>query len=465
MSATRGSESVPRPPATRRFFTCESALVDTGSTRQVWQGACIEVDEHGQIAGLWPHRAPPEAESESGPSAVVHDLGHALVLPGMINSHSHAFQRSIRGATAARGAGDPSSFWSWRTAMYGAVAGFDPEGFEAATRRCFSEMLAAGITCVGEFHYVHHRVDGQPYDDANELSFRVIRAAEAVGLRMTLLEVFYERCEFEKPALPEQARFCDASVQAYLERVERLRELASPALRVGITPHSVRAVTRASLEILADYATRHDLPMHAHVSEQPAENASCQREHGMSPTQLLGETGCLARPGSFTAVHAIHMRDEDFELLAEHNACACPSTEADLGDGIIPVRRWQAAGSNLCLGTDSNALVDLVQEARLLEMHERLRTQSRLCLLDSEGRVAPVLADAATCGGARALGWPELGSLAVGRPFDAACVDLDHPIFADLPIERALDVLFTSGTAAPISEVWVAGVQRYRRSL
>jgi formimidoylglutamate deiminase len=390
----------------------------------------------------------------------IHDLGRALLLPGFVNAHSHAFQRGIRGVTQRRSSTDPSSFWSWRQAMYAAANALDPAGVHEQTRACFAEMLARGITCVGEFHYLHHDPEGRPYADPNELSKQIIRAADEVGIRLVLLEVYYARAGVDQGGpLPEQRRFCDGSVDAYLERLDDLRS-AHPELRLGITPHSVRAVRAAELGLLAAYADTHELPIHSHVSEQPLENQQCHAEHGRTPTQVFADAGCLARPHAFTAVHAIHVSAGDRALLADQQVCACPSTEADLGDGIVPAREFLAGGTTLALGSDSNAVIDLVQEARLLEMHERLRDQARLILRDDEGRVAPNLLAAATTGGARSLDWPELGRLAVGSPFDAAVIDLDHRMLAGVPTDSVLDALMLAGTADPVSQVWVGGKRR-----
>lgn len=400
-------------------------------------------------------------EPQARAGETVRDLGRALVLPGFVNAHSHAFQRGIRGGTGRRGGSDPNDFWSWREAMYGAALGHDPDSFHAVTRDCFAEMLRAGITCVGEFHYIHHQPDGTPYADPNELSHRVIAAAREVGIRLCLLEVFYERAGHDSPALPEQRRFCDASVDAYLERIDALRtRYADEGVRLGITPHSVRAVTEESLRRLAAYASEHDLVIHAHVSEQTRENEECLAEHAKTPTQLLADTGCLDTPRRFTAVHAVHVDETDVALLGPQHVCACPTTEADLGDGIVPASRLARAGSVLALGSDSNSIIDLVQEARLLEMHERLRTGARLCLRDEAGAVAPTLLGAATTAGASSLGRPELGALATGRPFDAVAIDCTHVTLRDVADAHRLDALFLAGTSAPVAAVWVGGQRR-----
>ena len=405
------------------------------------------------------HDAPTE------PGELVHDLGNRLLLPGMVNAHSHAFQRMIRGVAQGGRAGPspsdtPANFWSWRGAMYSAANTLNPDEVYTQTRACFAEMLSRGITCVGEFHYLHHQPDGRPYDDANELSHQVIRAAREVGLRLCLLEVYYARAGagHEGP-LPEQRRFCDASTDAYLERVDALRELAAgeAGLSVGVAPHSVRAVPADALARIAAYANHHELVIHSHVSEQERENLECREEHRCTPLQVFAQAGCMERASAFTAVHAIHVGGEELELMRKQQVCACPTTEADLGDGVIPASAWHAQGTRLALGSDSNAVIDLIQEARLLEMHERLRDQARLRLRDEQGRVAPTLLDAATGGGAQALGHTELGRLAPGCPFDALAIDLDHPSLRDVPEAFVLDALMLAGTAEPISQVWVGG--------
>lgn len=403
------------------------------------------------------------AEPPTDEDELVFDLGRSLLLPGMVNAHSHAFQRMIRGVPQGQPpAGEaPASFWSWRGAMYEAANSLDPSEVYAQTRACFSEMLDRGITCVGEFHYLHHQADGQPYDDPNELSQQVIRAAQSVGLRLCLLEVYYARAGFEQPGpLPEQRRFCDGSVDAYLARVEALvaGSAEDPRLSVGLAPHSVRAVPAPAVRALASYANTHGLPLHAHVSEQVRENQQCRAEHGMTPLQVLADAGAMTRPGGFTAVHAIHVETDELALMNGQQICACPTTEADLGDGIVPARAWREAGARLALGSDSNAVIDLIQEARLLEMNERLAHQARLRLVDARsGRVAPALLHAATRGGAASLGLPELGRLTSGSPFDAVAVDLAHPSLRDVSPELALDALLLAGTAAPVAQVWVGG--------
>ncbi len=412
----------------------------------------IDVDAAGTIIDI-------AAGTDSTPAAdqALHrDFGAALLLPGFVNAHSHAFQRGIRGLTQRRGASDPSNFWSWREAMYQAANSLDPEQVYGISRLAFAEMLRAGITRVGEFHYLHHQPDGAPYDEANELSLQVLRAAQSVGIRITLLEVYYARAGHGKSIEDEQRRFCDGDVEAYLARVDDLR---SRGVEVGITPHSIRAVPAEDLRVLCDYANRHGLPIHTHLSEQPLENAECREEHGCSPAQAFANAGALTREGAFTAVHAVHIDDADRVLLSSHNVCACPTTEADLGDGIVGAQALSQAGIGLALGSDSNAVIDLVQEARLLEMHERLAAQQRLRLCDEQGELGLALQNIAAAGGARALGQPAQG-LSVGQPLDAVVVDLGHSFFDGIPRARTLDALFTSGTASCVRQVIIDGVER-----
>lgn len=442
-----------------RAVSAALAWVEIDGRPQLVQDATIWFRRDGQIADI------ELADPASAPRAagMIHDLGSALLVPGFVNAHSHAFQRAIRGATHRMSSAAPSSFWSWRTAMYDAANHLDPDGVYRETRACFREMLDRGITCVGEFHYLHHDPRGQPYADPNELSLQVIRAADEVGLRLCLLEVYYARAGVDHDGpLPEQRRFCDGSTDAYFARLDALRGLARdrPMLALGVAPHSVRAVRSDELGRLAAYANAHALPIHAHVSEQVLENLQCWAEHERTPLRVFADAGCLERRAAFTAVHAIHVEDADLELMRGQQICACPTTEADLGDGIVPAVAWREHGATLALGSDSNAVIDLVQEARALEMHERLRAQSRLCLRDEAGEVAPVLLAAATTGGAAALAQPSLGRLAVGAPFDAVAVDLDHPSLRGVDPALALDALLLTGSAEPISQVWVGGERK-----
>ncbi|MGB1698498.1 MAG: formimidoylglutamate deiminase [Nannocystaceae bacterium] len=442
------------PDSARTILRAAAGVVDRDGGREFVMNPWWALDEDGNIVALGAGPSP------NDDAVLTRDLGHSLVLPGLVNAHSHAFQRSIRGRTHRRGAHDPSSFWSWRTQMYEAANTLDPAQFFQVTKACFQEMLDAGITCVGEFHYVHHDVDGTPYDDPNLLSKQVLAAAEEVGIRVVLLEVLYLASGFDAAPLPEQRRFCDGDVDHYLRRCEALMSARSDRVFMGLAPHSVRAVPRAALASVASFAATNDLIVHAHVSEQVAENEACVAAHGCSPVALLAESGLLERPGSFTAVHAIHIDADDRARLAGHTVCACPTTEADLGDGTVIGSALQDAGVHLALGSDSNSIIDLITEARSLELHERLATQRRLCLAQADRPISRVLLDAATTGGARALGVPHLGRLAVGGPFDAVVFDLDHPTLCDVDDADALDAIMLAGSRAPVRAVFTGGAQR-----
>lgn len=432
-------------------YRAESGVLEGAWVDAPW----LAVDEAGTIVATGHAGGPEDAPP---PEAIVHDLGPVMLLPGLVNAHSHAFQRAIRGATHRRGASDPSSFWSWREAMYRCATALNPEGVYAITRRAYAEMLRAGITCVGEFHYLHHQPDGRLYDDPNELSRQILRAADDVGIRVVLLEVLYLRAGHDQPPLPEQRRFQDADVDAYLRRVDDLRTAGVP---VGLAPHSIRAVPKDALHDAVQYAHRHDLPLHTHLSEQPRENEECRAEHGASPARVFADAGACARPRGFTAVHAVHTDADDHRVLAGQHVCACPTTEADLGDGILPSVELRAAGVELALGSDSNAVIDLVQEARLLEMHDRLRGQARLRLCDAEGSLGLPLLRAATEAGASSLGvGATAGRLCVGRPFDAFTVDLRDPFFEGVSGEHRLDALMCAGTARAVRHVFVGGRSR-----
>lgn len=369
-----------------------------------------------------------------------------LVLPGLANAHSHAFHRGLRGRTHA-GAQAGGSFWVWREAMYSLAARLDPTSYLALARAAYAEMVLAGVTHVGEFHYLHHAPGGLPYDDPNAMAEALRQAAAEAGLRVTLLDTCYLAGglgpEGHLPLDPVQSRFGDGDVSRWLARVADLRPDAT--LQVGLAVHSVRAVPGAALAEIAD-AVR-DRPLHVHLSEQPAENQACVEFYGRTPTAQLDHHGLLG-PGS-TAVHATHLTRDDIRLLGGTGttACFCPTTERDLADGIGPAVALRDAGSPLSLGSDQHAVVDLLEEARALELHERLDTLVR-------GRFLPAeLVRALTVDGHACLGRPEAGRLAPGAPADLVAVALDTPRTAgSLPAQAIL-----AATAADVRTVVNAG--------
>jgi formiminoglutamate deiminase len=335
-----------------------------------------------------------------------------LTMPGLANAHSHAFHRALRGRTHA----GKGSFWTWRDAMYALADRLDPDTYYYLARATYAEMALAGITAVGEFHYLHHAAGGRRYDDPNAMGQAMIYAARDAGIRITLLDTLYLTSAVDgSPLTATQERFSDGDVDAWATRVAALA--AQSHARIGVAAHSVRAVPATALvQVVAVAGGR---PMHLHLSEQRAENVACLAQHGRTPTQLLGDVGMLG-PAT-TAVHATHLSDDDRTLLGDTDTavCFCPTTERDLADGIGPARALVDAGSPLCLGSDSHAVIDLFEEARAVEMHERLRTEMRGHFSAGE------LATAATGNGHRALGWSDAGQIRVGARADLVTIRMD----------------------------------------
>ena len=389
-------------------------------------------------------------------------LAGKAVLPGLVSAHSHSFQRAIRGRTQVRHPGR-SDFWSWREAMYRAAARLDPEDVRAVARMAFHEMARAGITAVGEFHYLSREPSGRPYGDPELLAKEVIRAAGEVGIRITLLRTAYARGGPGLAAGPGQARFLDGSPHEVVESLLRLEQFTKGdwRARVGVAPHSVRACPAEWIGTLAAEARRRGWPLHVHVSEQMAEVEQCRAEHGLTPVELLEKLGALGP--STTAVHAIHVTTGDMEALGRTGTtvCACPTTERDLGDGVVPADDLLRAGAGLALGTDSNVQVDLLEDARALEGNLRLVRGERglLAPASPDGRVdglAARLYGIASKGGMRSLGLPG-GSLAPGEPADFLAVDLDDPSIAGASAADLLPNVVFSAARTAVTDVVVGG--------
>ena len=440
------------------------------------------------------------------------NLTQRALLPGMVNSHSHAFQRVLRGRTEyrstnaafrggllpARSGGSPAlnpevnqdSFWTWREMMYSAATRLTPEDIYDASRMAFLEMALHGITAVGEFHYLHHQPDGMPYDDPNLLAKEVARAAGDVGLRIALLRVAYARSGFQTDLNPRQARFIEQDPEVYLRNLERLiddvtpgssptpgspagqpgwggavREgsptqdargalphgrATAPSTWVGVAPHSVRAVPLDYLRKVITQANQTDLKVHMHVAEQPAEVSACVEEYGRTPVALLHSEGLLNE--NFTAVHAIHVTPKAIPAFARTGAmvCACPTTERNLGDGVVPADQYFKHDVRICLGTDSHAQIDLLEDARELEYHLRLQKLERAVLSTAS------LFDCATTNGARSIGAPG-GTLESGRAADFFTVALDDPAIAGASLETLLANIVFSLPRAAVREVVVSG--------
>jgi formiminoglutamate deiminase len=364
-----------------------------------------------------------------------------VALPGFANAHSHAFHRALRGRTHAGG----GTFWTWRQAMYALAARLDPDNYLALARAVYAEMALAGITTVGEFHYVHHAPGGQPYRDPNAMGRALQQAARDAGVRLTLLDTCYLEGGLDAsghlPLDDLQLRFSDKTVDAWSDRVADIETGAG--LVAGAAIHSVRAVAAGDLAGVAVASAGR--PLHVHLSEQPAENQAAQAYYGRSPTELLGGSGALT-PRT-TVVHATHLSGPDVQALGEAQvtACFCPTTEQDLADGIGPARALADAGARLSLGSDQNAVIDLIGEARALESGERLASLQR-------GRFRPdQLLAAATAHGS--LGWADAGALAPGQRADLVCVRTDSVRTAGADPGQ---ILFAA-TAADIDSVWVDG--------
>lgn len=399
-------------------------------------GVAVRINDDGSVAEVGPPQDGDHVERHAG----------CLLMPGMVNAHSHAFQRAFRGHVQWRASGQ-GDFWSWRDAMYRSAMQLSPEGVGAVSRLCFMEMAEAGITSVGEFHYVHHQPDGTPYEDPDELAHRVISAALDVGIRIALLRVVYHRNGAGKGLRPDQQRFRDDSPEEALAAVLRLSKHPDPRVTAGLAPHSVRAVPADWMPELATFQG----PIHAHVSEQPAENEQCLAEHGCSPLQVF-EAGGLVGP-RFSAVHLTFPLEGDVQRMVDHGATVvvCPTTELDLGDGFLPAEARSAA---MAVGSDSHARIDLFEEVRSLDLHARALT-GRRCVMAPEGSrhgLSERLLGIGTSGGARSIGGHS--GLTPGAPADLCLVSLEGPGMLGVPPLEA--VVFGAGPSH-VKQVWVAG--------
>lgn len=407
-----------------RWFA-EHALLPAGAARDV-----LFETEDGRFTRV-------EAGAEPGGARRL----PGVVLPGFANAHSHAFHRALRGRTHA----DGGTFWTWREAMYAVASRLDPDSYLALARAVYAEMALAGVTTVAEFHYVHHAPGGARYTDENAMSEALRQAAADAGARLTLLDTCYLAGGLDAaghtPLSGPQLRFGDGDVDRWAARVAALKP--SPGMIAGAAIHSVRAVPRDQLATVASAAAGR--PLHIHVSEQPAENEACLAWYGATPVGLLADAGVLGP--LTTAVHATHLTAPDITALGDSGttACFCPTTERDLADGIGPARALHEAGSPLSLGSDQNAVIDLIEEARTLEMDERLASGQR-------GRFTPEeLLSALTAHAS--LGWPDAGRLAVGARADLVAVRLDTVRTAGTDPAQVL----LAATSADVDTVLVDG--------
>ncbi len=387
-------------------------------------------------------------------------LGSRALLPGLVSAHSHAFQRGLRGRgeSSPEGAG---SFWSWRQAMYGLVESLDGDGFHALCLHAFREMREAGITAVGEFHYLHHGPGGEDH----AFDRLVLEAAAEADIRIVLLSTCYRTGGIDRPLEAAQRRFATPSDESFWESVDRLTEALDPSTQtLGVAAHSVRAVPLPDIVRLHGEASRRGLAFHMHVEEQRQEIDACVARYGKSPLALL--SGELEIDGRFTAIHCTHTEPAELERLVASggNLCVCPLTEANLGDGIPDLRSvprsWEAGG-RLSLGTDSNARIAMVEEMRWLEYGQRLKGEARARITHDDGDPARALLSIATLGGARSLGI-EAGEIVPGRWADFITLDLEAPELAGCDADSLLaGWIFGAGNSA-VRQTCVGGRWRDR---
>jgi formimidoylglutamate deiminase len=413
----------------------------------------VVVGEDGKILSIQDRSLP------TPQSAHVIELPRRAMLPGMVDVHSHSFQRTIRGAVESRKKAGPN-FWSWRDAMYRAAGRFDPEEFHTIARAAFLEMALAGISTVGEFHYVHRDRDGSAYANPNEIGLEIVRAAKDIGIRIALLRVAYVRAGYNKPPDPGQRRFIEPDPEEFLRNTDALRSALATSdglAWVGIAPHSIRAVPIDYLREVTGWARAEKLPLHMHVAEQPAENSACIEEYGCTPFALLNREGIL--DGRFTAIHGIHLSGEEIAAVGRANAIigACPTTERNLGDGILPADALMRAGVRIAFGSDSLTQIDPLENARELEYNLRLQKLERAVLdtIDDSG-LPQRLFDCATRNGAASVGAPG-GSLETGSVADFFTVDLDDLSIAGTPPDELLASILFGLSKTAIREVAVNG--------
>ncbi|MEU4739587.1 formimidoylglutamate deiminase [Actinosynnema sp. NPDC023658] len=397
-----------------KSFWCERAWLPDGIASRVLVRA-----ERGRISSV--------STVDTIPLGV--ERLHGLVFPGFANAHSHAFHRALRGRTHSGG----GTFWTWRDRMYAVADRLTPDSYLQLATAVYAEMAVAGVTAVGEFHYLHN--------GGNEMAEALRQAACDAGIRITLLDACYLAGGIGQPVRGVQERFSDGTGDRWLDRVAELR--GDDNTRIGAAIHSVRAVPRETLSLVAGAFP--DRPLHVHLSEQPAENEACLESYGLTPTELLASVGALT-PRT-TAVHGTHLSTKDIGLLGSTGTgvCFCPTTEADLADGIGPARELADAGSPLSLGSDQHAVIDPLVEARALEHNERLRTGQR-------GRFAPAELVAALTNHA-SIGWPEAGRIEVGAPADLVSVRVNSVRTAGAEPDQVV----LAATAADVTTVVVGG--------
>lgn len=361
-------------------------------------------------------------------------LPNRAIMPGFVTAHSHAFQRGLRGlgdrfpAAVERNAEDPSGFFAWRQAMYALVERLSPELVYSISRRCFAEIRRAGFSTVGEFHYVRHADAGARF----AFDEQVVRAAQETGIRLVLIDVYYQTGGIGQALQGGQLRFETRSVDEYLEQHERLERLCrDQGFGIAMCAHSVRAAPLEAIRMLHAESVRRQQPFHMHVEEVVAEVKACEAAYGKRPLQLLADE--LELDGRFTAVHCTHSHPDDLFRLGARGGrvCLCPLTEGNLGDGVPDLPGMVQAGAGICIGTDLNARIAPLEEVRSLEYVQRVADERRGVVRDAHGRTAEPLLAIATLGGAQSLGL-DAGVLAPGRLADLCSIALNHPNLAGI---------------------------------
>ncbi len=409
------------------------------------QGVVIEVDDDRIVSVASGRVSPPPGSTRLA----------GLTLPALANAHSHAFHRALRGRTQD----GQGTFWTWRQLMYRVAANLDPDNYYRLARATFAEMALAGIGVVGEFHYIHHRPGGDPYDDPNATGVSLMSAARDAGIRLTLLDALYLHGGFAHGSpsgyarpTAEQARFNDGTVHDWAERVTRLKaNHHGPRTKVGAAVHSVRAVDPEAIAIAARWAGENGLPLHVHLSEQPAENEACSEVHGRTPTAVLSDAGALGP--ETTLVHATHLTDADIRVIGAAGAlcCICPTTERDLADGIAPSEDLVRAGATLCVGSDSHAVINILEESRAVELGRRVLTNRRgVHSVESLG-------DIATVAGYRSLGWRDGGVIGPGHLADFTSVRLDSARLAGIDPGNAFAAAMFAAAGDDVHSLVVGG--------
>ena len=387
-------------------------------------------------------------------SATADEAEFGFVIPGLANAHSHAFQRVLAGHAEERGPATKDNFWTWRSRMYALAGKIDATAMEAIARQVYSEMVATGYTSVAEFHYLHN----EPHTcETTEAMFEaIVAAAEASGIRLTYVPVLYERAGFDQPdPTADQQRFA-SSLDDFLAHYERVKRLAGDRFAVGIGAHSLRAVTADSLAKIAAVATADGAPMHIHIAEQRREVDQCMNAHGVRSVEWLldqhdvNEQWCL--------VHATHIDDEEITAIADSGAvvCLCPSTEANLGDGLFPLQRFLQRQGRIAIGSDSHVSINPFEELRWLEYGQRLITRERNVAAIGRNQTGRSLFELAAAGGAQATGQSG-GRIRVGDNADLIALDDDSPMLAGHSTRSLLDALVFSGFTLPIDRVMVRG--------